>query len=286
MRIGCFVESYNFKYKMEIKALKIFKETARRMGHEFKLIGKNILYRINDFDSIFIRATTDPLLTSYVVSRLAEECGKRVIDNSESIRICSDKITLHYRFQKNNVPTPETIIFHGEYEMLDLFAEKLGYPVVVKAPNSRFSLYVEKGDNLNELLSIIRRRLRRSKAVILQKFIPTKFDWRVGILNREILYVCKYYMPKGGWRIRDIVDGRIVWGSVKTINRENIPSKLKITAIKAVESIGNGLYGVDIKEFNGKYYVIEVNDNPTIMHGMEDAKNTDIYERIIHALEG
>lgn len=284
MRIGCFVESYNFKYKMEVEALKIFRETARKMGYEFELVGKDIFYRIDDFNSIFIRATTDPLFTSYVVSRLAEEYGKKVIDDSESIRICSDKITLHYRLQRNNVPIPETIIFHGEYEMLNLFAEKLGYPVVVKAPNSRFSLYVEKANNFNELLSITRRFLRRSKAVILQKFIPTKFDWRIGILNREILYVCKYYIPRGGWRIRDIIDGKIVWGRVEAINRENIPSKLRKIAIKAIENIGNGLYGVDIKEFNGEYYVIEINDNPTIMHGMEDAKNTDIYEKIIHTL--
>ncbi|MEM1545563.1 MAG: RimK family alpha-L-glutamate ligase [Candidatus Methanomethylicia archaeon] len=284
MKIGCFVESYNFKYKMEVEALKIFRETARKMGYEFELVGKDIFYRINDFNSIFIRATTDPLFTSYVVSRLAEEYGKKVIDDSESIRICSDKITLHYRLQRNNVPIPETIIFHGEYEMLNLFAEKLGYPVVVKAPNSRFSLYVEKANNFNELLSITRRFLRRSKAVILQKFIPTKFDWRIGILNREILYVCKYYIPRGGWRIRDIIDGKIVWGRVEAINRENIPSKLRKIAIKAIENIGNGLYGVDIKEFNGEYYVIEINDNPTIMHGMEDAKNTDIYEKIIHTL--
>ncbi|MEM2793849.1 MAG: hypothetical protein QW511_04250, partial [Candidatus Methanomethylicia archaeon] len=94
----------------------------------------------------------------------------------------------------------------------------------------------------------------------------------------------KYYIPRGGWRIRDIIDGKIVWGRVEAINRENIPSKLRKIAIKAIENIGNGLYGVDIKEFNGEYYVIEINDNPTIMHGMEDAKNTDIYEKIIHTL--
>jgi glutathione synthase/RimK-type ligase-like ATP-grasp enzyme len=284
VRIGCFVESYNFRYKGEVEAIRLFKKTAENMGYEFEIVGKNILLRINDFNSIFIRATTDPLFTSYVVSRLAEEYGKKVIDDSESIRICSDKIALYYRLQKNEVPTPDTIIFYGEYEMLDSYAERLGYPVVVKAPNSRFSLYVEKANSLNELVSLTKRFFRRSKAVILQKFIPTTFDWRIGVLNGEVIYACKYYMPKGCWRIRDIVGGRIVWGDVKAVDRESISSKLRRIAVKAAGCVGNGLYGVDIKEINGGYYVIEVNDNPTIMHGMEDLKNMDIYERIICAL--
>lgn len=34
--------------------------------------------------------------------------------------------------------------------------------------------------------------------------------------------------------------------------------------------MGDGLYGVDLKEINGKVYVIEVNDNPNIDSGVED----------------
>jgi glutathione synthase/RimK-type ligase-like ATP-grasp enzyme len=41
-------------------------------------------------------------------------------------------------------------------------------------------------------------------------------------------------------------------------------------ALKATRPIGNGFYGVDVKERNGKGYVIEVNDNPSIDSGVED----------------
>jgi hypothetical protein len=40
--------------------------------------------------------------------------------------------------------------------------------------------------------------------------------------------------------------------------------------LKASQTIGNGLYGVDVKEKDGKGYVIEVNDNPNIDRGIED----------------
>ena len=34
--------------------------------------------------------------------------------------------------------------------------------------------------------------------------------------------------------------------------------------------MGNGLYGVDIKQTDKGFLVIEVNDNPNIEHGVED----------------
>jgi glutathione synthase/RimK-type ligase-like ATP-grasp enzyme len=42
------------------------------------------------------------------------------------------------------------------------------------------------------------------------------------------------------------------------------------TALKATSLIGKSLYGVDMKEVDGKFYVIEINDNPNIDSGVED----------------
>ena len=48
-------------------------------------------------------------------------------------------------------------------------------------------------------------------------------------------------------------------------------------------AIGNGLYGVDIKNNNGDAYVIEVNDNPSLESG-EDGHYPDVYEKIVDCL--
>ena len=42
------------------------------------------------------------------------------------------------------------------------------------------------------------------------------------------------------------------------------------TALKAANLIGDGLYGVDLKEVGNQPYIIEVNDNPSIDTGYED----------------
>jgi glutathione synthase/RimK-type ligase-like ATP-grasp enzyme len=68
------------------------------------------------------------------------------------------------------------------------------------------------------------------------------------------------------------------------MKRENAPVRLKEVALKACGIIGHGLYGVDIKEANGEYVVVEVNDNPSIYAGYEDLRNTDLYGKIISYL--
>ena len=68
------------------------------------------------------------------------------------------------------------------------------------------------------------------------------------------------------------------------IKRKDINPELKSIAVKVAKIIGRGLYGIDIKEYNGKYYVIEANDNPNIDAGVEDRKDNEIYEKIIKFL--
>jgi glutathione synthase/RimK-type ligase-like ATP-grasp enzyme len=53
-------------------------------------------------------------------------------------------------------------------------------------------------------------------------------------------------------------------------------------ALKATQPIGDGLYGVDLKQVADKPVVIEVNDNPSIDAGVEDAYlGDDLYRRIM-----
>jgi glutathione synthase/RimK-type ligase-like ATP-grasp enzyme len=133
---------------------------------------------------------------------------------------------------------------------------------------------------------VAKRYFRKSDLLAVQTFMPTGFDWRVGVLNRQVLYVCKYMMPKGRWKHGCKRRGKptFVWGRTFSMRRENAPFALKETALKACNVIGNGLYGVDIKQFGDKYVVVEVNDNPSIYAGYEDYRNKDLYGKIIDYL--
>ena len=274
---------------MEAGALQSFKQTAEHLGHEFNFMFRSGLSEIPKYDAVFIRATTDPLYTAYVVSRTAWVLGLKVVDDPESIKVCANKIHQYKLFEKYNVPRIPTIFLNKEefhHRQIEEIFELFGKPVVIKAPYTSFSKYVEKVSCETSFREVAKRFFRRSDYIVVQKFMPSRFDWRVGVLNGEVLYVCKYMMPKGKWKhgVKRRGKPSFIWGRTVTLKRDNAPKRLKETALKACSIIGKGLYGVDIKEINGDYVVVEVNDNPSIYKGQEDLRDKDIYEKIIKFL--
>jgi glutathione synthase/RimK-type ligase-like ATP-grasp enzyme len=110
----------------------------------------------------------------------------------------------------------------------------------------------------------------------------TDFDWRVGVLNRQPIFVCQYLMAKKHWQIvKHGSDGRFEHGSFKTMLVEEAPSAVVEIAVKAAGLIGNGLYGVDLKQNDRGIFVIEINDNPNIDTGVEDLRLKDELYRMI-----
>jgi glutathione synthase/RimK-type ligase-like ATP-grasp enzyme len=129
--------------------------------------------------------------------------------------------------------------------------------------------------------------LAHSDLVIAQRFLPTPFDWRIGIFDRQPLYACRYYMADQHWQIlRHAPDGSLLdEGAWDTLPLTEVPRAVISTALKAANLIGDGLYGVDLKQIGSKVYVIEVNDNPNIDAGVEDAVlKEDLYRRIMQGI--
>jgi len=285
-RIACFVEKYNFSDPREEDALQNFKQAAEKAGNQFSFLFRENIEDIPNYDAVFIRATTDPLFTSYIVSKTAWELGKKVIDDPESIKICANKIHQYALFEKHDVPHIPTIFLSKDdlrrKKITQIFST-LGKPVVIKAPYTSFSRYVEKAACETSFREVAKRFFKKSDVLAIQKFTPTAFDWRVGVLGNDILYVCKYMIPKGKWKHGAKLRGKptVVWGRTISVEKKDMPPRLREVALKACGVVGKGLYGVDIKEINGEYVVVEVNDNPSIYAGYEDSMDSDIYQRII-----
>lgn len=283
------MEKYNFSDPCEKTALKNFKLAAEKLGQEFHYLFRENISDVPKYDAIFIRATTDPLNTAYVVSKTAWELGLKVIDDPHSITICGNKIHQYALFEKFNVSHIPTVFFNKEElhrkRIIEIF-NQLGKPVVIKAPYTSFSKYLEKVACETSFREVTKRFFKKSDVLAIQKFTPTAFDWRVGVLGDDVLYVCKYMIPKGKWKHGVKLRGKptVIWGRTIALKKENTPTQLCEVALKACSVVGRGLYGVDVKEVNGEFVVVEVNDNPSIYAGYEDAKAKDIYSKIIRYL--
>lgn len=263
------------------KAIQRFIRAAESLDFQTELITKDDYSRINEFDALFIRETTSVMHHTYRMARKAAAEGLVVIDDPESILMCTNKVYLAELLTKHQIPAPETLIISPETS--ELVSDKLGFPCILKQPDSSFSQGVVKVNDKAEFDEKSKALFEKSDLLIAQKFIPTTFDWRVGILNGEALYGCRYHMARKHWQIYERTgDGKTYSGNADTLAIEDIPKDVVKNALKAAKLIGNGLYGVDVKEIDGKVYVIEVNDNPSIDSGCEDAILKDkLYQAVM-----
>ncbi len=250
------------------KAIQRFIRAAESLDFYTELITREDSARLNEFDALFIRETTSVNHHTYRMARRAAAEGLVVIDDPESILKCTNKVYLAELLNRNKIPAPKTLIISPDNK--DTVEHELGFPCILKQPDSSFSVGVVKVDNAEEFETQTDELFEKSDLLIAQEFIPTTFDWRVGILNQQVLYVCRYYMARKHWQIYERTDGKTHAGKADTVPVKDAPKKVVETALKAANLIGNGLYGVDIKEIDGKVYVIEINDNPSIDSGYED----------------
>jgi glutathione synthase/RimK-type ligase-like ATP-grasp enzyme len=261
-------------------ALDAFERAARRAGMEPELITRRDLPRLAEFDALFIRETTAVDHHTWRFARRASAEGLVVIDDPDSILRCTNKIFLTELLQRAKVPIPPSVIVGRED--LDR-AATLGFPLVLKVPDGAFSLGVFKVRNAEELRLRAGELFARSELLLAQAYTPTTFDWRVGVLAGEPLFVCRYHMSRGHWQILNHAEeGAAAEGEVDTLAVEDAPPAVVATAVKAARLIGDGLYGVDLKQTPEGVFVIEVNDNPNIDAGYEDAVLGDaLYDRIV-----
>jgi glutathione synthase/RimK-type ligase-like ATP-grasp enzyme len=287
-KLAVFTERYTIRDSAELTALTNFRIAAFDLGHQLDFLFKSELKYLSRYDAVFIRALTDPLNTSYVVARMAEMRGMRVLDHSESIRICCDKINMYSRLLAKKVPMPDTTFLNDnevtEANAAELF-ESMGVPLVLKAPNSSFSAYVDKATTADDFVKIGKRFLRRADRIVVQQYLPSDFDWRVITLDGTALAVLKYLFVQDKWKLMDRgSDGE--WARVIGIPMSEANPRLLETALAAANATGKSLYGIDIKEVDGQFFVIEVNDNPTIAAGEEDQADPAIYQTIVRYLAG
>ncbi|MCA9074474.1 MAG: RimK family protein [Planctomycetaceae bacterium] len=264
-------------------ALKKFIKAAGQLGIAAELITRDDYGSLMEYDALFIRATTFVNHFTYRFAQRAEREGMPVIDSPTSIARCTNKVYLAELLTRQKIPTPRTLVVHKANA--DEIIPTLGLPCVIKKPDSSFSRGVEKVTTAEELDEKLTEFFAESELLVAQEFLPTTYDWRIGLLDNRPFFACKYYMAPGHWQIiQQEREGRGRYGKSETIPIELAPRKAVQIAQKAAGLIGDGLYGVDVKESDGKFYVIEVNDNPNLDAGCEDSILRDeLYRRVMES---
>ncbi len=263
------------------KALNRFIEAGEQTGIRCELIEKGDAGRIAEFDALFIRETTYVNHHTYRIARRAAAEGMVVIDDPQSIVRCTNKVFLAETLSRAKLATPRTLVLARENAVEGL--RSLGFPCVLKQPDSSFSAGVSRVDSEDGLDAVLDAQFEHTDLIVAQEYLPTEFDWRIGVLAGRPLFACCYGMAPGHWQIVNHKDkGDDKYGNFESMTVDDAPKDVVKLAVKSAALMGNGLYGVDLKVVNGKPIVIEVNDNPNIDAGVEDrVLGMELYRRIM-----
>jgi glutathione synthase/RimK-type ligase-like ATP-grasp enzyme len=250
------------------EALQRFVNTAPLVGLDAELIGPDALERLPEFDALFSRAGPEGIIYEFV--RRAESLGMPVVDDPESIVKCGNKVYMQELMNRHRIVTPRTLLVHRGN--VDEIIPTLGLPCVLKLPDSGFGLDVIKIESEESLRKEAERFFKQSELFVAQEWLPSDFDWRVGVYDRRPLFVAKYFMAPGHWKVNKVVEGQqqLVEGKTEAMTIGEAPEQVINTAVKAANLIGRGLYGADLKQVDDRIYLIEVNINPNIDAGNED----------------
>jgi glutathione synthase/RimK-type ligase-like ATP-grasp enzyme len=267
------------------RALARFVRAGMQLGCEVELITRLDYGRLAEFDALFLRETTALDHHTYRFAKKAEAEGMPVIDDTRSMLKCANKIYLAELLQANSVPCPRTLIL--DRRRIGRVERELGLPAVIKVPDGSFSRGVYKVASVQALHETAERMFKETDLIIAQEYMETAFDWRVGVLDRKPLFVCQYFMARDHWQIvkHGSAGEAPEEGAAQALPVQTAPTRVVQIATRAASLIGSGLYGVDVKETPAGVFVVEINDNPNIDHGVEDAVlKDDLYRAVLGEL--
>jgi glutathione synthase/RimK-type ligase-like ATP-grasp enzyme len=263
------------------EARKNFLRIAPQVGLEAELIGLKDIERLPEFDALFNRAEPNVGGITYEFARRAEALGMPVVDDAESILRCTNKVFMYELMSRHRIAQPLTLIVHGGN--VDQVVPTLGLPCVLKLPDSGFGLDVVKAESEEELRSHAERFFKVSELFVAQEWLPSEYDWRIGVYDGRPLFVCKYFMAPGHWKVNQVMEGKeLIEGDSVALSVGEAPAQVIDMAVRAANLIGRGLYGADLKQVEDRVYLIEVNCNPNIDAGVEDEALGDaLYREVL-----
>jgi [lysine-biosynthesis-protein LysW]--L-2-aminoadipate ligase len=213
-------------------------------------------------------------------ARLFEATGHRVLNSSQVIETCGDKILTSLALVRAGLPTPRTVVAVTPDAALEAI-EAIGYPAVVKPTVGSWGRLLSKVNDRDAAETLIEhKQAMRSPAhsvFYVQEFIdkPGR-DIRAIVLGDQV--IAAVYRRSEHW-ITNTARG------ATTESCELSPDLVKLS-LQAAEAVGGGMLAVDlIERSDGEVLVTEVNHTMEF-HGLAEVADVDVADAVVdHVLE-
>lgn len=198
-----------------------------------------------------------------------EEKGILVVNPTQAIQRAANKYVSSYLFQRDGLPTPETILTHNAEEAMAAI-QKFGKAVIKPVFGYKgIGVLCAREDSLAKIKELLAER----GMLYIQRYIPNPGrDIRAFVVNGKVMGAIYRVAPKGSW-ISNLSRGGRAEPCI-------LDEKEKEISILAANLIGATYAGVDLIEGEDKTYILEINGTPS-GKGIYDALGIDVTKSIV-----
>jgi len=248
------------------KEEKMLLEAGRRLGYDVELHQVKDAYftvsskRDVDFGDVVLQRCVS-YFRGLGITALLETKGYQVVNDLKSGLLTGNKLFTTALLEKAGIPTPKTMLAftkEGGLKALD----ELGYPAVLKpviGSWGRLVALLKDRDSAEAVLEDRSYMFPLYQLYYLQEFVkrPPR-DIRAFVVGDRV--IAAIYRISQNWKTNTALGGRA----------EDCPvtEELEELVLKAVETVGEGVYGVDCMESEDGYLVHEINGTVEFRHSV------------------
>jgi len=205
-----------------------------------------------------------------------ESKGLKVINSMDVALTCGNKLLTTLKLEKANVPTPRTLFsFTAEGAIESL--QTIGYPAVLKPVTGSWGRMVVKLNDKETAQAMIEMRSKiegpLNQIFYIQEMVdrPPR-DIRTIVAGDKIVASIYRHASPGEWRTNVSIGGK---GDICKVT-----SELEDVVLRAADTVGGGLLGVDAMESENGILIHEIN-NTVEFKGAASVCGVDIANEII-----
>ncbi len=197
--------------------------------------------------------------------------GVKVINSLHTAIVTGNKMFTTLVLQKNNIPTPKTIVTFTSEAAMKGFREEFNGKAVLKPVSGSWGRMVALLNDEPAAQAVLEDRdymYPMYQVFYMQEYVnrPPR-DLRIFVVGEEVVTGIYRYQPQDDWRTNTARGGRAV--------KCEITEEIRELALKAAEAVGGGVFGVDMMESPNGLIVHEVN-NTTEFKNTVPATGVDI----------
>lgn len=231
-------------------------------------------------DFIIPRTGSETSYFTLAVLRHFERQGVTLINGSDAVEACADKLQTLQRLSASGLPIPKTILAKFPVDV-DLIERELGFPVVVKTLRSTRGAGVmlcrdrSQFDDLAQLLG----DSNPSSDFIFQQYVASSHgrDVRLLVIDGQVVAAMERRATNGGFK------SNISLGGVGECISP--PGAMVDLAVKATSALGLDIAGIDILfDADDGYRICEANSSPGFA-GLEKACDISVPDLVLDRIE-